>query len=112
MTRLGGLKGPSDCVGIVKGDPIYYRGPTKKKYLGPGLYTRCHGRPNDYRGPTKKNKSWVQDCTRGVMVDLMYYRGPTKKNKSWVQDCTRGAMDLMYHHGPTKGNKSWVQDCT
>ena len=46
MTRLGGLKGPSDCVGIVKGDPIYYRGPTKKKYLGSGLYMKFHGRPN------------------------------------------------------------------
>ena len=46
------------------------------------------------------------------MVDLMYYCGPTKKNKSWVQDCTRGAMDLMYYHGPTQKNKTWVQDCT
>ena len=49
-----------------------------------------------YRGPKNKNKSWVQDCTQGVMVDPMYYHGPTKQNKSWVQDCTRGVMvDLM-----------------
>ena len=44
-----------------------------------------------YHGPTMKNKTWVQDCAQGAIVDLMYYHGPTKKNKTWVQDCTQGA---------------------